>query len=497
MIQIINISLIPSDNKPVINVSQFDNISRVLRFNVFDDVEMEVPHVFDNTETVLLNIRKNDNNIVVITGVIVSDIDPETQEVTGQYITFELTEQACACVGSNYGEVSITRGSDEVIGSCNFKLIVERSPLTGGVSSQTAIDNLTTQVEEITEQVIGENYYDKEEINGLIDGVEESIPTKTSQLDNDSGFITASDIPTIPTKTSQLTNDSGFTTIDDSVTVSDKTWSSDKICEEIINILPVVTVSGNIANFETDLLLTLKSAVVNIPVDLNGIDKINIYQFGKNWFDITTETSGYYLSNTGEIFSSSAWCCSDFIPIKANETYTFYTGTASGASPCHCFYDIDKNFISSIPTANLSLTFTVPDNACFVRLSYRASSENVQLELGSSASSFESYINNFYSVTFNESIEDGAEIDLLTGEVKINTQPPTYDNITPLNINTFKGDNNIYSDIGEISVSYKDTIQHYIDTRIQAASNRTLSLMRSSETIEPIERGENNDDNAR
>lgn len=36
------------------------------------------------------------------------------------------------------------------------------------------------------------------------------IPTKTSQLENDSGFITANDIPTIPTKTSQLTNDSGF-----------------------------------------------------------------------------------------------------------------------------------------------------------------------------------------------------------------------------------------------------------------------------------------------
>ena len=36
------------------------------------------------------------------------------------------------------------------------------------------------------------------------------VPTKTSDLQNDSGFITASDIPTIPTKTSQLTNDSGF-----------------------------------------------------------------------------------------------------------------------------------------------------------------------------------------------------------------------------------------------------------------------------------------------
>lgn len=36
------------------------------------------------------------------------------------------------------------------------------------------------------------------------------VPIKTSQLQNDSGFITSSDIPTIPTKTSQLENDSNF-----------------------------------------------------------------------------------------------------------------------------------------------------------------------------------------------------------------------------------------------------------------------------------------------
>ena len=36
------------------------------------------------------------------------------------------------------------------------------------------------------------------------------VPTKTSELTNDSGFITSNDIPTIPTKTSQLENDSNF-----------------------------------------------------------------------------------------------------------------------------------------------------------------------------------------------------------------------------------------------------------------------------------------------
>ena len=38
------------------------------------------------------------------------------------------------------------------------------------------------------------------------------VPNATSQLINDSGFITSSDIPAIPTKTSELTNDSGFIT---------------------------------------------------------------------------------------------------------------------------------------------------------------------------------------------------------------------------------------------------------------------------------------------
>jgi hypothetical protein len=39
-----------------------------------------------------------------------------------------------------------------------------------------------------------------------------TVPTNTSDLQNDSGFITAEDIPAIPTKTSELQNDSGFVT---------------------------------------------------------------------------------------------------------------------------------------------------------------------------------------------------------------------------------------------------------------------------------------------
>lgn len=50
-----------------------------------------------------------------------------------------------------------------------------------------------------------------------------SVPTKTSQLQNDSGFITSAAIPEVPTKTSDLTNDSGFITSAAIPTVPTKT----------------------------------------------------------------------------------------------------------------------------------------------------------------------------------------------------------------------------------------------------------------------------------
>ena len=48
-----------------------------------------------------------------------------------------------------------------------------------------------------------------------------SVPEKISDLQNDSGFITARDIPTIPDSTSDLVNDSGFITISDVPTDAD------------------------------------------------------------------------------------------------------------------------------------------------------------------------------------------------------------------------------------------------------------------------------------
>lgn len=58
-----------------------------------------------------------------------------------------------------------------------------------------------------------------------------TIPSKTSQLQNDAGFITSSDIPSVPTKTSELENDSGFITEDDIPAQVNPDWSVDDVSD--------------------------------------------------------------------------------------------------------------------------------------------------------------------------------------------------------------------------------------------------------------------------
>lgn len=57
---------------------------------------------------------------------------------------------------------------------------------------------------------VPENTSDLTNDSGFITSAD--VPTKTSDLTNDSGFITSADIPTVPTKVSDLTNDSGYVT---------------------------------------------------------------------------------------------------------------------------------------------------------------------------------------------------------------------------------------------------------------------------------------------
>ena len=91
-----------------------------------------------------------------------------------------------------------------------------------------------------------------------------TIPSKTSDLTNDSGFITSSDIPAIPSKTSDLTNDSGFITSADVPTkTSDLTNDSGFITSSDIptNVSAFNNDANYVAKFDIPISTTPSTTV--------------------------------------------------------------------------------------------------------------------------------------------------------------------------------------------------------------------------------------------
>lgn len=114
-----------------------------------------------------------------------NSIDDESTETEPKGIVVSST----GILKSSDGPLNISSVSQEVVFGHGTKL----SGVTGDESTPSSVPNMN-------------------QVNTKITSVESKIPTKVSQIQNDTGFITTSDIPPIPTKTSQLTNDSNFAT---------------------------------------------------------------------------------------------------------------------------------------------------------------------------------------------------------------------------------------------------------------------------------------------
>lgn len=128
----INLNLIPGRTMPVAHASQYD-VGRTIRFNLF---EGETVYTFDGSETVSVDVRKTDGNIVTAS---------LTASASSSYVDVVTTEQMTACSGSNLAEIQIVKGGT-TIGTLNFILEVEEDPLDGGAESESEIHNLRAQV---------------------------------------------------------------------------------------------------------------------------------------------------------------------------------------------------------------------------------------------------------------------------------------------------------------------------------------------------------------
>ena len=166
------LNMIPHGDMPTFYASQYET-GRPIIIDI-----MMGEDAFDCSELYIeLHARKVDDNIVTL----------EPDSVDGNQVTFVGTDQLFACPGKNLCEVCLyaDETKDTSLGSLNFFIEVEPDPLAGGLTSETQIYDLYQQVEAVTEQVIGDDYYDKDDVDALLDDKADKSTTYTkTQVDN-------------------------------------------------------------------------------------------------------------------------------------------------------------------------------------------------------------------------------------------------------------------------------------------------------------------------
>lgn len=151
---------------------------------------------------------------------------------------------------------------DKLYSGANIKTINGYSILGDGNLEIDTSYTAGTGIEITEENVINNTITSYDDLTDL-----PTIPTKTSDLTNDSNFVTSSELnqvafsgdyddltnkPTIPTATSDLDNDSGFITnrVDDLINYYDKDF--------LYNLLPKVSDSGTFINLDSTYVSKLK-----------------------------------------------------------------------------------------------------------------------------------------------------------------------------------------------------------------------------------------------
>ena len=154
--QTITLNMIPHGDMPVFYASQYETGRPIIIDIVMGEDSFNCESLY-----VELHCRKVDDTVIVLL--------PDS--IDGYTVTFIGTEQLLACPGKNLCEVClyVDETKDTSLGSLNFFIEVEPDPMSGGITSESEIANLTTQIEQITEQVLSEDYYDKTEVDALLE----------------------------------------------------------------------------------------------------------------------------------------------------------------------------------------------------------------------------------------------------------------------------------------------------------------------------------------
>ena len=462
--EVIKLNLIPKGEMPVFHASQFDN-GRLITIELYRG---EDAYTVPEGYTIELLCRKRDNNIVTLASTLIND----------NVVTFTTTTQLTACHGKNLCEVAVKAADDYLIGTLNFYLEVEKDPLEGGINSTSQIHDLHDQIEDITEEIISDNYYDKTEVDELLSAKADSDSVYTigevnsllSGKANTSDVYTKSQTDTLLSAKASITYVDGEISAVDAVlidmqtdidrkadasdvytksqvdtalaakadaaattaalaTKADKsdTYTKEQVDAIIYNIFPVKTVSGAVASFSTGLTYPLVS--VTADAGATNVTACGVNLWNEEWEVGTIRTDTGVNNNTGERIRSKG-----YIHITPSTTYFLaYGGTVpAGAFANIVFYDENKTYLGEstyiYKNLNNNSPFTSPANAYYAR-----------------------FVVEDFTTVYSNNISFNSDAS---------TTYKAYNGTTVLKADattliTQAGVNNVFADVGNVTVQYK------------------------------------------
>ena len=393
-----------------------------------------------------LHCRKVDDNIVTL----------QPDSVDGNQVTFIGTDQLFACPGKNVAEIClyVDETKDTSLGSLNFFIEVEPDPMAGGLTSESSIYDLRQQIEEITEEVIGEDYYDKTEVDDLLDDKANTADLATVSTTGD--YDDLINKPTIPAAQVQ----SDWSQADNTQVdyIKNKPDINAMIANALFAVMPVAT-EGPAATctFVTEIAAPLQSVHAEVvatqaagtptpsnPLPISGYTGVTISVADENMSVQDTYTISWQ-DEAGTVYGGNIDLTTGLLTvthttIEMPSTLNFtYDNTAKR-------WQAVISGMKSYPTrsADLMAEEWQADTTA------AAGSESKMFTVGGAC---------YFYTADNVNQPHGKLVYPLA-------TPQTYQ-LTPTQVDALLGVNNVFNDTnGDTEVQYKDSIQHYIDTRV-------------------------------
>ena len=214
----------------------------------------------------------------------------------------------------------------------------------------------------------------------------------------------------------------------------DVTWDTASLLERrrqiLLNTPHIESASGSMATFSTDMSAPLTECKVHFaPVQegtgtpspenvrpISGWDGVTVWARSKNYLpdysDTSFWTNGYFDSSGNENTRSDYRRTPNAFFVKAG-TYTISSANKTWKGVIA--YDASGTKIYFGEWSNNSQSFTIEQDA-YIKVYAQASSTNLQLEKGSTATQYEPYQGQSLTIPFPQTIY-GGYVDLVKGEV--------------------------------------------------------------------------------